>query len=64
MSVYKIEVNVALRRPPRATATIYYTIEAENGHAAELTAQQWAYNHPLVIMPVGSVVTDWEEGAP
>jgi hypothetical protein len=64
MSIYKVEVDVALRRPPRTDATIYFTLDAKNGHAAELIACQWAYCHPRVVMPVGSVVTDWEEGAP
>lgn len=64
MSVYRVEVGVALKRPPRHDATIYFILEAENGQAAELFAQQWAQWHPRVVMAVSSVVTDWEKGAP
>lgn len=61
MSTFDVEVEVALSRPPRSDATIFFTIEAENGHAAELIACQWAAGHPRVVMPVGSVVTSWSE---
>lgn len=61
MSAFTVEVQVALSRPPRSDATIFFVIEAENGHAAELTACQWAAGHPRVIMPVRSVVTSWSE---
>lgn len=91
MSIYKVEVDVAHRRPPRADATLFFTIEAENGHTAELIALHMAHIHWMdaerykearktapegtrarrkeiipdrVVMPVRSVVTDWEEGAP
>lgn len=63
MSTYGVEVGVALRRPPRHDATIFFTLEAESGQAAELLACQWAANHPRVVMPVASVVTDWEDGS-
>jgi hypothetical protein len=63
VSIFKVEVGVALQRPPRHDATIYYTLEADSGNAAELLACQIAYNHPRVVMPVSSVVTDWEEGS-
>lgn len=56
-----MEVEVALARPPRSDATIFFVLEAESGYAAELLACQWAASHPRVIMPVGSVVTSWEE---
>ena len=59
MGVYAVEVAVATRRPPRADATIYYTIDAPDGLTAELTACQWAAVNPAVVMPVGSIVTDW-----
>lgn len=64
MSVYKVEVDVALRRPPRRDKTLYYVVEADTGQDAELIACQMAYARRGVSMPVGSVVTDWEEGAP
>ena len=59
MGVYRIEVDVALCRPPRADATIYFALEAVDGYAAELLACQIAQCHPRVVMAVGSVVTDW-----
>lgn len=61
MSTYTVEVEVALSRPPRSDATIFFTIEAENGRTAELIACQWAAGHPRVSMPVRSVVTSWSE---
>jgi hypothetical protein len=64
VSIYTVEVGVALRHPPRTDQYRLYVIEAENGHAAELTACQWAACSPGVVMPVESLVIDWEEGAP
>lgn len=61
MSVYRVEVDVATCRPPRADATVFVTVEAPSGHAAELLACQIAMCHPHVVMPVGSAVTDWAE---
>lgn len=63
MSIYTVEVEVALSRPPRVDATIYFALEAESGHAAELLAQQIAAYHPRVCMPVGSLVTSWDDAA-
>lgn len=61
MSLYVVEVGVALKRPPRTEQYRKYVIEAENGYAAELIAQQWASCAPGVVMPTESVVTDWED---
>lgn len=61
MPTYSVEVDVSLSRPPRADATIYFVLEADNGIEAELLACQWAACHRLVIMPVGSVVTSWTD---
>lgn len=58
--IFTVEVDVALSRPPRADATIYYEIDAETGLEAEKLACMWAYNHPRVSMPVRSLVTSWE----
>jgi hypothetical protein len=63
VSVYTVEVGVALRRPPRTDQHRKYVIEAENGHTAELVATQWAGSSPGVVMAVSSLVTDWEEGS-
>lgn len=61
MGLFTVEVEVALSRPPHSDATIFFQVEAEDGYAAELLAQQWASIHPRVVMPVGSVVTSWED---
>jgi hypothetical protein len=61
MNTYTVEVAVSLARPPRHDATIFYVLEAPNGLTAELTACQWASHHRRVVMPVGSVVTNWPE---
>lgn len=64
MSLYTVEVEVALKRPPTCDATIYFEVEATSGLDAELLACQWAYEHPRVQMPVASLVTSWEDDAP
>lgn len=61
MPIFTVEVDVALSRPPRADATIFFTIAADSGYAAELLAQQWACIHPQVVMPVASLVTSWDD---
>jgi hypothetical protein len=61
MNTYKVEVGVALSRPPRLDATIYYVLLSETGRSAELTALIMASSHPRVVMPVCSTVTDWTE---
>lgn len=60
MSTFTVEVEVALSRPPRSDATIFFVLEAENGYAAELLACQWAACHPRVVMPTASLITSWE----
>lgn len=52
---------MATARPPKHDATVYVAVEATNGLEAELTACLIATCHPAVVMPVGSVVTDWPE---
>ena len=64
MSIYWIEVDVALQRPPRVDAQMYFCIEARSGVEAELIACQWAACSRHVVMPVGSVVYDWVADAP
>lgn len=59
MSVYTIEVGVALRRPPRVDQLRQYRVSACSGREAELTALQWAAGSPGVVMPVSSLVVDW-----
>jgi hypothetical protein len=59
---YRVEVGVALARPPREDRRSYFVLEAESGAEAELLAQQWAGSRPGVVMPVASVVTDWDDG--
>lgn len=59
MGTFRVEVQVALARPPRADATIFFTLDATDGYDAELLALRIAAAHPRVVMPVGSVVTDW-----
>lgn len=61
MAIFKIEVSVALSRPPQNDATIFFEIDAATGHDAELIACQIAASHPRVVMPVASVVTDWND---
>lgn len=61
MGLYKVEVQVALSRPPRNDATIFYQIEAEDGLQAELLACIWSTFNRRVVMPVASVVTDWPD---
>lgn len=61
MAIFKVEVAVALSRPPKNDATIFITVDAPNGHDAELVACQIASTHPRVVMPVASLVTDWDD---
>ena len=61
MGLYRVEVAVATARPPKRDATVSVSVEATSGHEAELTACLIAASHPAVVMPVGSVVTDWPE---
>ena len=64
MGIYGVQVDVALRRPPRVDARLYYRLTAQSGLEAELQAGQWAACRPGVVMPIGAVVLDWEEDAP
>ena len=61
-----VDVDVALRRPPRADRRLRYAIAvdvdglevAAAERAAELAAQQWAASRPGVVMPVASRVVE------
>lgn len=54
-----VEVDVALSRPPRADATVYFALsEADfSRRDAELTACQLSLGIPRVVMPVGSRIS-------
>lgn len=59
MGVYQVEVEVALQRPPTVDTTIFVSVEADSGVDAQLIACWMAMCHPRVVMPVGTLVTDW-----
>lgn len=61
MNEFRVEVGVALSRPPMLDATIFFVIASETGEDAELTALIMAASHPSVVMPVSSLITDWTE---
>lgn len=61
MSVFGVQVGIALSRPPRTDRHVWFRIEAPTGVEAELIACQWAASHPRVVMPVSALVLDWEE---
>lgn len=54
MTVYRVEVDVALDRPPRTDATVRVVVDAGTAVDAELTACQIAECDRRVVMAVGS----------
>lgn len=64
VAIFWVQVTVALRRPPREGATLYFQLEADSGMEAELLACRWSTVHPQVVMPVRAVVLDWPDDAP
>lgn len=54
MNVFTVEVDVALRRPPRPDATVRVRISALSATEAELVACQMASCDRRVVMAVGS----------
>lgn len=59
MSVFGIEVDVALVRPPTVDQIRYYVVEAPTAMEAALIAGQMAAC--TSIMPLGFRIVDWEE---
>lgn len=63
MFPYKVEVYLALARPPRADVTVYVTITAWNEQEAELTAIHMAMGfYPEMVMAVGSRTKEITDG--
>lgn len=59
MSVFGIEVDVALVRPPKVDEIRYCVVEAENAMEAALIAGQIAAC--TSVMPLGFRIVEWEE---
>lgn len=59
--VWRVEVGLALRRPPRHDVTAYVTLLADDWMDAELTAIEIACATRDVVMPVSTLITDWPE---
>lgn len=61
MHTYSVEVDVSLARPPRADATVWCIVSAQNEIEAEMIANQMAACDRRVTMPVASrlVLIDW-----
>lgn len=58
MAIFKVAVDVALSRPPRADATVFVVVDAAHRFDAELIACQMAGCNRQVVMPVGSRIVD------
>lgn len=60
-----VEVDVALRRPPRADKRVWVWVAVADGPHAGTTAEELACQiaaaTPGVVMPVGARVIDWVE---
>jgi alpha-D-ribose 1-methylphosphonate 5-triphosphate synthase subunit PhnG len=55
MRIFRTEVDLALRRPPRVDVTVYGIVAERNKVNAELTAVYMAMVfHPDCVMAVGS----------
>jgi hypothetical protein len=52
--LFVVEVDVALRRPPRVDATVYFVIDADGRLEAERVACQMVHVRENVVMAVGS----------
>jgi hypothetical protein len=52
--VFVVAVDVALRRPPRTDATVFFILEAETRLEAERVACQMVFVRENVVMPVAS----------
>jgi len=67
MALYRVEVDVATARPPRAHATAYVTLEADGWIDAELTAIYMVMgSRDCIVMPVATrheLIIDEEERA-
>ena len=61
MSIFAVEVDLALSRPPKIDQTVMIVVDAEDGVAAELLACQMAQARNDVVMAVGSRVIDWSD---
>lgn len=57
-TIYGIEVDVSLGRPPRVDATVFISVAARDEIEAELLACQIAGCDRRVTMPVGSRLVD------
>lgn len=61
MSIFGVEVDIALSRPPKIDQTVLCVVESPNGVEAELLACQIAQARQGVVMAVGSRVVDWSD---
>lgn len=63
MWLWRTEVDLAVRRPPRADITVYGVVSAWTAWEAELTACLMAIGfHPHTVMPVASRSEEIREG--
>lgn len=62
--VWRVEVGLALQRPPRHDATVYITLQADDWMDAELTAIEIACATRKCVMPISTLITDWPEETP
>lgn len=61
MSMWTVEVDLALTRPPKVHRTSRVTLESCCAHHAELSAISMASQIHSAEMPIGSRIIDWEE---
>jgi len=66
--LYRVEVDLATRRPPGVHRTVFWTLEAPRRLEAAATAIQFSLaSNPDAVMPVGSRTElvqegyDWDE---
>lgn len=53
--LFRVEVDVATKRPPKNDATLYFIVAADNWIQAEVTACIMAVvTRPQVVMPVAT----------
>jgi hypothetical protein len=60
---YRVEVDLALSRPPRADVTVYVTLTAWDALEASLVATHMAMGfYPEMVMPVASRTEEITDG--
>ena len=58
--IWRVEVGLALGRPPRLDTTVFVEVVADSSTEAELTAIALAtITRKAAVMAVSALITDW-----